>query len=123
MVVHSDEGLDEISPCGPTHVWFVKDGSITRDVVKPEDFGMRPLTIDDIRGSAPPENAALFRQVVSGKEHPVANYIALNAGAALFVGELADSLGAGVQLALDTIKSGKAAEKLDRYIRLSQQYA
>jgi anthranilate phosphoribosyltransferase len=66
MVVHSDEGLDEISPCGPTQAWVVKDGAITRTVIKPEDFGLRPLAIDDIRGSAPSENAALFRKIVAG---------------------------------------------------------
>lgn len=66
MVVHSDEGLDEISPCGPTQAWVVKDDAITRTVIKPEDFGLRPLAIDDIRGSAPSENAALFRKIVAG---------------------------------------------------------
>lgn len=124
MVVHSDEGLDEISPCGPTQAWVVKDDAITRTVIKPEDFGLRPLAIDDIRGSAPSENAALFRKIVAGKEHhPVVDYVALNAGAALFIGGLAETLAAGVALAQTTIKSGKVAEKLDRYIRLSQQHA
>jgi hypothetical protein len=49
----SDEGLDEISPCGPTQAWVVKGGAVTRIVIKPEDFGLRPLAIDDIRGLAP----------------------------------------------------------------------
>ena len=61
---------------------------------------------------------------MAGKEHhPVVDYVALNAGAALFIGGLAETLAAGVALAQTTIKSGKVAEKLDRYIRLSQQHA
>jgi len=147
MVVHSDEGLDEISPCGPTHAWIVKDGSIETTVITPEALGVHALHIDDIRGSSPSENAALFRQIASGahppfsfsfllsaatdhmawckrtgKDHPVMTYVALNAGAALFIGGLASSLSGGVLLALQTLKSGKVADKLDHYVRLSQQH-
>ncbi|KAK4705190.1 anthranilate phosphoribosyltransferase, partial [Phenoliferia sp. Uapishka_3] len=91
-VVCGAEGLDEISPAGPTNIWDLKDGVITERVVSPETFGLQPQTLESVRGGTPEENATTLITLLEGKlplDHPVENFVAANSGALLFLSGLA----------------------------------
>ncbi|WP_319579968.1 anthranilate phosphoribosyltransferase [uncultured Methanospirillum sp.] len=118
MVVHG-EGLDEITITGSTLVGELLDGRLSVRTITPEEFGIKRADIRMIRGGEPAENAAIIRSVFAGTPGPALDIVALNAGAAIFVGGRAADLNEGVKLAYTAIRSGAAAQKLDDLIRLS----
>lgn len=119
MVVHGANGMDEISPVGPTFVWMVEDGVVRESQISPADFGLPEHSLDEVRGGDPADNAKTMRALLSGTPGPVANFVTMNAAAALFVAGLAKSFPDGVAVARDAIASGKAMAVLDKYIQLS----
>ncbi len=125
MVVHSEDGLDEISPSGRTHAWIITGGQIEKTLISPADFGLKEHSLDAVRGSTPQQNAQTFMQLIDSKEAegPIADYVVLNAAAALFVGGHATDLRSAAELARDTIRTGKAAHKVRSYISLSQHFS
>ena len=116
MVVNSTDGMDEISLSAPTHVFELKNDSITHYQIKPDDFGITPAPMDTIRGGSAEENAATMRGVFQGTPSPIADIISLNAGAAIYVSGRTPNLSDGVKRAQEILKSGAAAEKLDEFI-------
>ena len=116
MVVHSTDGMDEISLSAPTHVFELKDDSISHYQIKPDDFGITPAPMDTIRGGNAEENADTMRRVFQGESSPIADIISLNAGAAIYVAGRTQNLADGVKQAREILKSGAAAEKLDAFI-------
>jgi anthranilate phosphoribosyltransferase len=112
MVVHAEDGLDEISIAAPTFVAELKDGKITEYTIKPEDFGLSTQSLDSVRVKDAMESLVMLQSVLDNKEGTARDIVALNAGAAIYVAGLADSHQAGVAKALDVIASGKASEKL-----------
>ncbi|MCY4417418.1 MAG: anthranilate phosphoribosyltransferase [Chloroflexi bacterium] len=123
IIVHSDDGMDEISLGSDTTGWEVLDGSIRPYVVQPRQLGLQHATPDDLRGGNPGDNAETMRRVLSGLEGPITDAVVLNSGAALVAGDMAATLSEGIELAEDSIHSGKAAEKLDSMIALTQELA
>ncbi len=119
MVVRSEDGLDEISITGPTNVVELHDGKITRYQVKPSDFGMSEASLDDLRVDSPQQSLQVIRDVLDNKQGPALDVVCLNAGAALYVAGVADSLKGGVDLARMTIKMAKAKDVLARLIAVS----
>lgn len=120
LVVHGMDGLDEISLLGPTKIAEVKDGRINMFSVSPEDFGMKPCTIEEIAGDTPMYNASVIRDIFSGKERgPKRNIVALNTAGSLLVADRINTLQEGVRLAEETIDNGKATAKLEQLIRVS----
>jgi anthranilate phosphoribosyltransferase len=115
LVVHGGGALDEISPVGPTVVWEVADGQVRRGAIAPEDVGLAPAPLGDLRGGSPGENATIAHRVLAGAGGGARTAVLLNAGAALYVAELAESVAAGVARAARAIDSGAAAETLDRF--------
>jgi anthranilate phosphoribosyltransferase len=116
MVVHAEDGMDEISIASPTHVAELKDGEVTEYMIQPEDFGLtRQDSLESIRVDSARESLQTILDVFNNttSTSPARDIIALNAGAAIYVAGLADSHQAGVALALEVIASGKAREKLD----------
>ncbi|WP_339897212.1 anthranilate phosphoribosyltransferase [uncultured Gilvimarinus sp.] len=116
MVVHAADGLDEISLARETHVAELKDGAITEYRIKPEDFGIASqsligLTVDDAAQSLALIKAALGNEH-SELAHKASDIIALNAGAAIYVSGIADTLKEGVARAQDALGSGLAGEKV-----------
>ena len=89
LVVHGEEGMDEISPLGPSLVWEVRDGSITEWTIEPSAFGIAPGSVDDLAGGEPAENAARIEAVLNGTMRGSArDALLLNAAAALYrIGE------------------------------------
>jgi anthranilate phosphoribosyltransferase len=117
MVVHGDDGLDEITTTGTTRVCEVRAGEIRTYTLEPETFGLRRAALAELTGGGPEENAALMRQVLAGMGGALADVTALNAGAALYVGGIVPDLGAGVERARAVLASGEAAEKLAQLVR------
>ncbi|QYK47156.1 MAG: anthranilate phosphoribosyltransferase [Phycisphaeraceae bacterium] len=121
LVVHSDDGLDEISPSAPTRAALVDGASITEITITPEDAGLERSPIDEIRAASLDEAGAMFRGVLEGRTGGPRNAVALNAAAALLVARLAPSLKEGVSLALRAIDAGDAARTLDALARVSHE--
>jgi len=126
LVVHSDDGLDEISLAAATHVAELKDGSVREYALRPEDMGFEREPLDGLAVAGVAESLELMRAALGGRagERPrrAARLVALNAGAALYVAGLADSIRAGVELARRQLESGAALEKLERLAALTQGF-
>lgn len=116
LVLHSHDGLDEISLAGPTHVVELKNGVITECDVEPDHLGIMSQTLEGLSVNSALESLQLIEDALgkqsteNGKK--AADMIALNAGAAIYVAGLVQNLKSGVELAEDTIQSGLAGEKL-----------
>ena len=124
LVVHGHGGVDELSLTGPSQVAELKDGVITNFTVTPEDLGQTAGAIDDLVVHSASESAALIRAALgneSGDRFDRARaIIAMNAGAALYVGGCASTLAKGVAMADDVIATGQAKEKLATFVQLTQ---
>ncbi len=120
LVVHGEDGLDEITLTDRTLVGELKDGSIRYYVIKPEDFGFTRASPASLKGGTAQQNATLLRSVLAGTTGPQQDVSLLNAAAALMAGDMADSFEQGIQLAKDAIHSGRALAKLEHLIRFSQ---
>jgi anthranilate phosphoribosyltransferase len=118
MVVHGD-GLDEITVTGPTDVAELKNGKITMQTIIPEEFGISCAGKAALQGGNPEKNAKIIRAILAGEPGPCQDVVALNAGAAIYLGGVAPDLWKGVSLAYKTIRSGAPTGKLDDLIRIS----
>ena len=123
IIVHSDDGMDEISLGSDTAGWEALDGEIRPYVVRPRELGLPYATPDDLRGGDPAANAATMRSVLSGATGPIADAVILNSGAALVAGDAAATLSEGIEMARDSIADGRAADKLNAMIALTQELA
>ena len=120
MVVYGQEKLDEISACGPTTICELRNGYYRTGVIRPEDFGLASGTKDELVGGTPDENAEITKGILGGTiTGTKRNAVLLNAGAALFVAGKAESIGDGVKLADELIRSGKAMKTLNRVVECS----
>lgn len=119
LVVHSAEGLDEISLAGETAVCELRHGKISRYTLSPSDVGIQPQSLDAIKVNSAAESLALINAAFAGEASAAADMIALNAGAALYAADVVDSIAAGVNLAHDVMASGQAAEKLANWAAYS----
>jgi anthranilate phosphoribosyltransferase len=117
LVVHGEDGLDEITSTGATRVCEVRGGEVRCYSVEPEALGIRRAQLGELVGGGPDENAALMREVLASGAGPLADVTALNAGAALYVAGLAADLAAGVARAREVLVSGEAADKLAQLVR------
>jgi len=120
LVVHSRDGLDEISIGDETDVAELRDGRITRYSIKPEDFGLARTPISEIRAAGPEQSVAIIRDALAGKPGPARDIVALNAGAAIYAAGIADSLAAGVDRAQQVLDSGEALVRLDKLVALTR---
>ena len=121
LVVNGHDGLDEITLTGKTLVAELKDGWIREFEIDPHDYGMEYCDIADIKASSPDDSRAILLDVLAGKSGPARDIVCLNAGAAIYVAGLADSLADGVETARRTIDSGAARTKLDQLVALTGQ--
>ncbi len=120
LVVHGLDGVDEISLLGETRIAEVKNGEIDTYTVSPEDFGMQRCEIGAVAGGTPEHNAQIIRDIFFGKERgPKRDLVVLNAAGSFVVADKARTLQEGVQMAKEIIDSGRAADKLSEFIRVS----
>jgi anthranilate phosphoribosyltransferase len=118
LVVHGN-GLDEISLEGSTYVVELRDGRIDGYEIRPEDFGMRTRSVDDLRADSPAASLALVRQSLTQPDSAAADIVSLNAGAAIYAAGVATSLAHGVTMAQDAIAAGLANERLEELARIT----
>ena len=119
MVVYGLDKLDEISLSAPTKICEIKDSWFKTYTIKPEDFGFKSCTKEDLKGGTPKENAQITLEILNGKKNPKREAVLLNAGAALYIGDKAQSIKEGIKLAENLIDSKKALETLDKFIKIS----
>jgi anthranilate phosphoribosyltransferase len=124
MVVHSFDGLDEISISAPTHVCEVIDGEIRDYQLDPESLGIPRAPIEEIAGGDAAENASIALAILSGETNGARrDIVAANAGAALYVSGAVTTLRDGVALASNTIASGAGMRKLEELARATREFA
>jgi anthranilate phosphoribosyltransferase len=121
MVVYGEDCMDEISLSAPTFICEVKNGWVRSYTVTPEQFGFERCAKDDLLGGSPSENAEILKSVLIGKKGAKRNAAVLNAAAALFITGKYESIEATVEIANDVLDSGKAYEKLNEFIRFSNE--
>ncbi|MBX3208837.1 MAG: anthranilate phosphoribosyltransferase [Labilithrix sp.] len=119
-VVRSEDGLDEISPAAPTRVSVLDAGRVDERVVRPEDFGVAPLSLSVLAGGDAQANAAAIRTILDGGPHPATEAIVLNAAAALVVARRMDPRDAADE-ARDAIRSGRARATLETWTNAARR--
>lgn len=117
MVVYGTDRLDEISISAPTLVCEIKDGKLESYEITPEQFGLKRARKEDMAGGDPAENARITRDILTGEQGAKRDAVVLNAGAGIYIAGRADSLAEGIKTAQEMIDSGKAAEKLEAFIK------
>jgi anthranilate phosphoribosyltransferase len=123
MVVAAEDGVDELSTSSRTRVIEVTEGRTGEWFAEPGDYGLGAAQLEDVAGGSPEENAAASRAVLAGEHGPRRDLVLLNAGAAIYIGGLADNLGEGVEKAAAAIDSGAARELLERLVTTTAQLA
>jgi len=121
LVVHSRDGMDEISLGGPSLVWEVDENKVSPPYeVSPRHFGFKEADLAEVRGGTPEENARMLRDILDGAKGPGRDVVVMNAAAAILAGNRAPDLKEGARLAEEVIDSGRAQEKLEGLVKLSQ---
>ena len=120
LVVHADDGLDEVSVSGPTRGFHLADGEVTPVVFTPEDFGVDAVDVSELTGGDAETNATILRSVLAGETGPRRGAAVVNAAATLMVAGMAETPAEGARSAARSIDSGQAAAVLDRVIALSR---
>ena len=119
MVVHGLEGLDEISLCGPTKVAELRDGKVTEYILEPEQMGFARCRLEELHGGNAEESAVIVKSVLQGDQGSPRNVVLLNSGAALYVSGSAATLQDGIRLGAESIDSGRARQKLDQLVEMT----
>lgn len=123
LVVSSADGLDEMSTSGTTRVVEVDGPELRSYEVSPEDVGLPRARPEELAGGMPADNAATTRRIFEGEHGPQRDLAVLNAGAAIYVAGVVDSLEAGVRAAEAAVDDGRAAAALERLVAMSQELA
>jgi anthranilate phosphoribosyltransferase len=119
LVVHGQDGLDEISLSAPTSVCEVRDGSFRSYVLEPEQFGLKRCARADLEGGTPADNALITRNILDGMKGPQRDAVLLNSAAAIYIARPGLSMEEGLEMARETIDSGRAGAQLERFIARS----
>ena len=122
MVVHSEDNLDEISIASKTKVVELKEDKITEYVISPEEFGLELQPLDGLKVNSPEESLTMAKKALNGEHSAASSMVALNAGAALYVSRVVNSLAEGVEKAMEGIKNKKGLDKLQELSEYSQTF-
>jgi anthranilate phosphoribosyltransferase len=122
LVVHGDDGLDEISLSVATHVAEWRDGAHARYTVEPGALGVAPAPRDALHGGDAAENARIIRALLGDTSGPARDVVCLNAGAALYIAAATATLAEGLARARESIESGRAGESLERFVRFTREW-
>nr|ALV86787.1 anthranilate phosphoribosyltransferase [uncultured bacterium P11N2] len=123
LVVWGKDGLDEISLGEATLVGELKDGIITEYEVHPEDYGLQMAPSESLRVADATESKTMLLGALDNQPGAACDIVALNAGAALYTANLADSIGHGIQRAKEAIASGTARKKLDEFVACTRKFS
>jgi len=120
MIVHSEDGMDEISISAPTNIAELKDGEIKTYTIEPEQFGMQRADISTLAVEDVEESFKVMQAVLDNQGGPTKDIVLLNAGAAIYTAGVEDTLAAGIATAQQVIENGSARAKLDKLAKLTQ---
>lgn len=120
LVVHALDGLDELSIGAPSQVAELKNGEVRVYSIAPEDFGLMRASVDGMRVSSPAESLTMIQRVLGGERGAASDFVALNAGAALYASDRFASLAEGVTAAREILVSGAALTRMQQYVALTQ---
>jgi anthranilate phosphoribosyltransferase len=123
LVVHGKDNLDEISLGAATLVGELKDGEVREYEVHPEDFGLQMMSLRNLRVGSADESKAMLLGALENKPGAAREIVCLNAGAALYVANVADSIGEGIARAREAIVSGAARAKVEQFVQCTQRLA
>lgn len=124
LVIHSRDGMDEISSHVPTKVSELKDGEIIEYELNPADFGLAQGQLEEYKGGSPEENARILRAILAGAEKGAKRDIVLiNAAAGFYASGVVADIKSGIRLAEDLIDSGRALAKVEELIAVSRKLA
>jgi anthranilate phosphoribosyltransferase len=122
LVVHSEDGMDEISICAPTEIAEMRNGEVTLYRVTPEQFGFARAEVAGLVVDGPEQSLARVLAVLDGADGPASDVVALNAGAAIYAAGVADTLAGGVERARAAMAGGEARIKLDELVRMTRGF-
>ncbi|MDY6980121.1 MAG: anthranilate phosphoribosyltransferase [Pseudomonadota bacterium] len=122
LVVHAEDGMDEISIGAPTHVAELKDGEISSYSITPEQFGLQRTDVATLKVATADQSLEIIKNLLNNQPGPARDIVQLNAGAAIYAADLVPSLEDGVKRAAEVIADGSAAAKLDELVKLSQSF-
>lgn len=123
LVVHSEDGLDEISLSAPTFVAELKQNEITTYTITPEQFGLQSAALETIRVHSVAESVTLMHTILQNQDSPAKDIVLLNAGAAIYTAGLSHSIADGIAQARRVLANGAAYDKLQALIQLSQNFS
>ncbi len=123
LVVHADDGLDEISISGATQIAELKNGEIKSKVVTPEDFGFASRPVTEIQVENATQSLKMIRSALSGEEGAALDVVLLNSGAAIYAAGLADDMQSGVEKAKAVIADGTAMARLEHLISKTNSFS
>mgnify|MGYP005851704095 CR=1 FL=1 len=121
LVVHGEDGLDEITISGKTFVCELKDDYIHSYTIDPEDFGLKRASLETIKGGDVKRNAEMLRSVLAGDSGPKRDVVLMNAAAVLMAGDKIKTFQQGAAMAKEAINSGRALAKLEQLIEFTQK--
>ena len=121
IVVCGEEGIDEVSLSGKTYCWIVNPNTVEEITISPQDAGINASSLDTIVGGNPEENAKMCLEVLNNKSGPVLNAVVLNSAVALLAAEVTEDLREAVNFSKEVLANGKALEKLNLFINLTQK--
>jgi anthranilate phosphoribosyltransferase len=122
LLVHGEDGLDEITITGKTYICELKNDHIERYSISPKDFGLSEASLDSLKGGDVKQNADLLRRILAGGSGSHRDVVLMNTAATLLVGGMAKTLQQGVLMAEEVIDNGNASAKLDQLIEFSQSF-
>ena len=122
LVVHSEDGMDEVSLAAPTHVCELKNGQLLEYVLTPEQFGVTRAPLSELKVANPEESKTMLLAALNNEPGAARDIVILNAGVALYTAQQVDSIEAGIALAREVIASGAARAKVDEFAKFTQQF-
>jgi anthranilate phosphoribosyltransferase len=123
LVVHGNDGLDEITLSGPTMVAELRNGQISQYAITPSEFGIAIASMENLKVADAQESKAIILNIMNNQSGPARDIVCLNAGATLYASNVSSSIAEGIALASSAIASGKAKQKLEAFVALTQSLA
>lgn len=119
LVVHGEDGIDEISLSAPTICAEIRDGGIRQYTINPEEFGLAMCKKEEFLGGDAVQNAKITLDILSGQKGPKRDVVLLNSAACIYLAKDGVTIGEAIEMAADIIDSGKAKAQLEKFVELS----
>lgn len=120
IIVHGNDGLDEVTVCHDTHIWEFKDGEQDSYTFSPEEYGINIANIEDLRGGSAEDNAVIILDILRGEKGPKHDIVVLNSAFALLAADLVDNITMGIELASNAIDTRSAYSKLQDLVAFTR---